>query len=273
MEVYIEYAFADNFVMDFIIFRLTAKIAGKSVKTSRILICSFLSAAAALVFPLFSINGVFTVIFKILFGLLAVTVIGNFKNFKDYIFTALIFFTVTFLTGGAVFGVFYILGVDYSSEYALGLAFIPAIATTEIVSAVYKKIKRIKFTENFTVKTEIILNGVSVKCLGFFDTGNALYDGLSPVILIDKRAAEPFVANINNLPEFNRITVNTASGSDRKLSVKNTQVVIYSGDKRNIFNNVTMAIADLSGNEFQVILHPDLMEVNNAQNEITENVS
>ena len=57
------------------------------------------------------------------------------------------------------------------------------------------------------------------------------------------------------------------------MSLKNVRVIIYYGGEKNIFNNVTAAIADLKNPSFDVLLHPDLMEVKNVGLKTSESVS
>ena len=272
MDVYVEYVFIDNFVIDYLILKLTSFIAGKEIKNLSIALCSFFGAVFALIFPLIGEN-FFAVPAKIAFGLLMVTAVGKFINFKDYLFTAGVFFGITFLTGGAIIGIFSLLKLDYSSEYAIGLAVIPVYILLKGAAEIFKRFKRIKVSEKFVVKTEITVNGVKVCCRGFFDTGNSLYDGLSPVIVVGRKTAEKFFKDPKSLPRFTSIAVETATGTERKLSVKNACVIIYYGNEKNIFNNVTVAIADIKNSLYDVILHPDLMEVRNAEYKPYKSVS
>ena len=265
MGVYIEYVFIDNFVIDFLILKLTCLISRKNMRPAFFTLGAFSGGVFALIFPLISDIGFVTVFCKVIFGLLMVTAIGKFKSFKDYVFTAVIFFCITFATGGAVMCVYYVFNVPLYTELSVGLAIVPAYIVIKSLAAVLKKYKRNKISEKFSVKTEIIVNGVSVFCEGFFDTGNSLYDGLNPVIMIDEKLAAKFFDKVGKIPSFGRISVNTAVGSGKKLSIKNARVIIYYEDKRNIFNNVTVAIGDLSGSEFKAILHPALMEVKDVE--------
>ncbi|MBR5388746.1 MAG: sigma-E processing peptidase SpoIIGA [Clostridia bacterium] len=272
MEVYVEYVFTDNFVIDYLILKLTCLIAGKRVKTSRLLSCAFFGAVFAVLFPLIE-NPAISLPAKITFGLLTVTAAVKSDGFTDYLFTAGAFFGVTFLTGGAIIGAFSLLGLNYSSEYAIGLMILPVYIVLKTAAEIIKKFKAAKVTEKFSANVEITVNGVTVACRGFFDTGNSLYDGLSPVIVVDKNLAEKFFTDVKSLPRLKPVAVFTATGTAKKMSLKNVRVIIYYGGEKNIFNNVTAAIADLKNPSFDVLLHPDLMEVKNVGLKTSESVS
>ena len=261
MNVYVEYVFADNFVIDLLLFRTAFKITGKTVSRKRLLLCSLTGGAFALLYPLITRNAVIISLVKILFGLLLTFCAARFTSVKDYLAFTAVFFGLTFAVGGAVIGAFSLLGIDYSSETSVALMVFPVYGLIRGANAVIRLIYRKRDVSHLTARTEIRSGGTTVSANGFFDTGNALYDGLSPVILVNERTVKPLLG-LNLIKRAKYITVKTAVGTDKKISFKPDSLVIYYGNERHIFNNVTVCVVDSTG-EYDVVLHPALMETEN----------
>ena len=183
----------------------------------------------------------------------------------------MIFFAVTILLGGGAFGLCYLFGVEPSSEMSVGLAVIPVAILYFIAEKIVRYFFRKKNVKSFYADAVIVFGDKKVRLKGFFDTGNGLYDGLSPVIVANKNAILPVISK-KEIASAKKIDIATVAGLSKKISVKPTAVEIYYGDKRNIFNNVTVCITDEKFDGYDLILHPALM--NNAEDnvaiEITE---
>ncbi|MDE7379976.1 MAG: sigma-E processing peptidase SpoIIGA, partial [Clostridia bacterium] len=85
MQVYAEYAFIENFCMDFTL--LTAvKFASKNpARYRRLAIASVLGACFAIVYPLFGLNGVLGIVVKLVAGFLMCALAGKYQSFKGYV--------------------------------------------------------------------------------------------------------------------------------------------------------------------------------------------
>ncbi len=262
MTVYIEYVFIDNFVIDLLLFMTAFKITGKPVSKARIVICSFSGAIFALLYPLITENVYFITAAKILFGLFLTFIAAKFSSIKDYVSFTAVFLGLTFLTGGTVLGMFSLLGLDYSSEYSIGLMILPVFIAIRAINKLIRFIYRRRDVAFLTVNAEIVCGDKSVQIKGFFDTGNALYDGLSPVIVVSKNAVMPIIG-VDLLKNAGYVSLSTAVGKDKKISFKPDALVIYSGGKKNIFNNVRVCVVNKTFSGYDAILHPALMEMEN----------
>ena len=259
MTVYIEYVLIDNFIIDFLLLKTTFLITGIFMPKLRLIICSVIGAVFALLYPLLVVNKLIVIIIKAVFGLVLAFFAGKFKNIKEYVKFTAIFLGLTFFIGGAIIGVFSILGLNYSSEYSVGLMILPVYVCIVAVGRFIRVLYRKKDVVSFTATAEILFGNQTVKLNAFFDTGNALYDGFSPVIIVNYRLIKPILT-----PELfktaKKIRIATSAGQDEKFLLKPTAVVIYSSDKKNIFYNVRVCVVDGGFNGYDAILHPALME-------------
>lgn len=259
MTVYVEYVFIDNFVIDLILFKTAFKITGKSVPRLRLIVCSLFGATFALFYPLITENTVIITAAKILFGLFLTFCAAKFSCLKDYASFTAVFLGLTFFVGGIIIGAFSLLGLDYSAEYSVALMILPVWLAVSGVIKLVRYFYRNKDLSGLTTAVKIVCNGKAVNVKGFFDTGNALYDGLSPVILVSYKAVKS-VLGVSTLKNAKYLTIKTAVGEEKKICFKPDAVAIYSGEKKHIFYNVRVCVVNTEFSGYDAILHPALME-------------
>ena len=259
MIVYVEYVFIDNFVIDFLLLKTAFMITGKKVSRGRLILCSLLGAIFALVYPLITENFIATTTVKILFGLFLAFCAAKFSSVKEYAGFTAVFTGLTFFLGGAVIGVFSLFDLDYSSEYSVALMILPVYVLVNGVMRLIRYFYRKKDVAAFSVRAEIVFGDKTVTVRGFFDTGNSLYDGLTPVIVVSRRALTPLISP-SLIKTAKYITVTSAVGEEKKISFKPDNLVIYSGDKKNIFYNVRVCATEKDFDGYDAILHPAFME-------------
>lgn len=264
MKVYIEYVLIDNFVIDYLLLKTTLSLTGRVCDKRRLFLCAVLGATGALAFPLLDTASVILALIKISFGAVLLFLSAPFPTFKKYLVALSVFLGLTFLTGGAVIGIYELFGIDFKSEYPVALVVIPATlllkALTETVKYVAKRTK----TAKCEYKCELTLGEACVKTNAFLDTGNNLYDGESPVIVIEKSIAVKFIASLK-IPEMRRISVKTAIGNSMMTVFKIESLKIYFGDRPNIIYNVSVGVSGQPLGDCPVLLHPALMEVKNEE--------
>lgn len=258
MTVYIEYVLIDNFVIDYLLLQASHKIAGVSAKKSRLCFCAVLGALVALACPVLENFKPLLIAVKVACGLLIPLLSANFRSTREYFITAALFLCLTFLSGGAVTGVFGIFGLSYSSEISVALMFLPAWAAIVCVKKAVKFVYKRKDLTCFLYRVTLFSGGNSVEVTGFLDTGNGVYDGDSPVVFLNSKTARKLFIGKDGKPvPLKRITVKTVSGESEKICFKLDRLVIYTGDIPNIFNNVTVCVADGgAGAGYDLILHP-----------------
>ncbi len=266
MTVYIEYVIIDNLIIDYMILKATFALTGKTVTRSRLFLCAFLGVAVALLYPLISVSGVILTAVKIFSGLLIVLCAGRYKDFREYYISVTVFFVYTFITGGAIIGLFNLFGLNYASEYSVSLMALPVGIVINALSAVIRFIYRRKEVRALIYKVSLTLNGKTVFASGFMDTGNALYDGERIVIVCDKRFFTEFIGDGVLKVKLKKIKVGTVNGDKLNSAAELDLFKIYIKDEPNIFNKVTLCVAEGSvGEGYDLILHPALLEKSYAE--------
>ncbi|MBO4251363.1 MAG: sigma-E processing peptidase SpoIIGA [Clostridia bacterium] len=259
MTVYIEYVILDNFFIDFMLFKTAFKVTGKSMSRRRTVVCAAAGAIFALVYPLVTDNAVVISVVKVLFGLFLTFIAAKFSSVKDYAAFTAVFFGLTFFIGGAISGFYSLLGISAYSEFSVALTVLPVYLAMKAAIRLVRFFYRKKDISGLVVKAEIFCGERSVVLRGFFDTGNSLYDDLTPVIIVTKSAILP-VLDVDLLKGAKQVTVETAVGKERKFSFKPDMLVIYSGGNKNIFNNVRVCVVNKVFSDYDAILHPAFME-------------
>ena len=265
MVVFIEYVLIDNFFIDYLLLKTTFFIMNLTVKKSRLVVSAFLGALFSLAFPIINLANVLTLILKILVGLTLVMISYKFTDFRSYYVSCVVFLTLTFLTGGAIIGVYNLIGIKYSTEISIAVMILPVYILLKLGVAVIKFLYVKRHTVNLTYEVEIFALGNTVKASGFLDTGNFLYDGFSPTIVISKRLFEILLKS-GSLTEIKKQKIATVNGEQEKISFKCDKLVIKDRGELNIFNNVTVVVTkNLCVGGVDVLLHPALMEGENAK--------
>ena len=261
MTVYIEYVLIDNFVIDFFLLSAAFSITGKNDKAVKRILAAISGAVFALVYPLITDLGFLTVILKIVMGLIVVFSAAKYNSLKEYYVNCVVFFALTFSVGGAVIGVFSLLGLNYNGETAIAFSVIPVYLIIRAIKGVVKYFFTRAEEENNAYECEITLNENTVKLKGFMDTGNSVYDGDSPVVICNKKTALKIMGKtVTGIKTVNLFTV---AGKFSAPAFKVDEIKIFIKDKPNIFNNVTVAAVKNAGTGYDVILHPALTEVKN----------
>jgi hypothetical protein len=195
---------------------------------------------------------------------LLILIAGHYQNKKSFFANYLLFLFYTFLFGGGVFGLIYLLGLSPASEGVVCFITIPTFIVYLLVKNVIKHIYKKKNVFAYTFKTQVSVGGITKTLVGFLDTGNGLYDGDTPCIVCSKSVALEFFKN--KMPNVKKIEVCTVNGKSQKFAIKTDSVVIYTKDKPNIYNNITMCVAEQGFDGYDVILHPALLEEQNVSN-------
>ena len=266
MTVYVEYVLLDNFIIDYLLLKATYDTTGISVKKGWLFLCAFIGALIALVCPLISIKALSTAV-KVLCGFLLTLIAAPYKSKRSYFINTALFFAYTFLTGGAVFGIFAIFGLEYSAEISIAVMFLPVYILIKGVREIVIYIYRQKYVMNYTYDISLTLAGKTVKARGLMDSGNGVYDGNSPVIVCDKRFAEKLIDKNFYKIKSKKIQLSTVSGASENFAFLVDNLVIYIKDEQYTFNMVTMAVTKRVGDGYDVILHPAFLEdINDKRN-------
>ena len=259
MTVYIEYVLIDNFFIDYLLLRAALKTAGISVNRLRLFFSALIGAGVALVYPLLEIHPAILFAVKMLSGGLIVLTAAKFGRARAY-FTSLVFFLLyTFLAGGAITGIYSLMGLNPSSETSVALMLLPVYVIIRVSYGAIRHIYRKRISFSLRYRTDITAGGVTVTVNGFMDTGNGLYAGEAPVIMCSKKAAEHFFEG-GALPKMTMIPVTTVNGTKERPVFFADRVEIFAGEKTYRTHNAAVCVIK-EGLEtgFDAILHPALL--------------
>ncbi len=271
MQVYIEYAFLDNFIMDFLLIRISLKCAKIKTSVLRLIVASIIGTVLTITLSLFTFKSGILIVLKILLGLLIAFLGGSYIKVKDYFLGAFYFFLFTFLSGGIIIAVFNLAGIDYESYFILnydsvipiGVTFLIVYLSSKGFTLLIENIIKNKENENFFRKCEIVVKGKKLKAVGFIDTGNKLYDNFTglPVIIASQSFIKRLALN-NSLPStYKNLKIETVNGSSTIKIFYIDKLMIYKGTQMNIYNNVLLGEGYLNldvGEKCDLLLHSTL---------------
>jgi len=203
MSVYLEYAFLDNFTMDCILLScacLTLKIRFKWWRVALGALCGTATALATVYIDGF---WVYPAKAACLIVMCVVTVGFGKKLFWHILLTL----AYTFVTGGAIVGLFNLLQVDYLSQNGLCYnmpvpLFVYFLAVGLVVFLCYSVavfVKQTKKVAPFLKKVQLVLDGKTYCVSGFCDSGNTVSHNGVPVCFVTKKFkgfAEFFAAQV-----------------------------------------------------------------------------
>ena len=259
MNVYIEYVIIDNLIIDYMLLKATFTLTGNAVNKGRLFLCSMLGTIMALIYPLLGDFELLIGCIKVLTGIVMVLLASRFNALKGAYTAVVVFFFATFITGGAIIGIFSLLGIDYTGEICIAIVFVPAYLVLKFALEVIRFFTTRNRELNLTYKVELTLfiGGETICGKGFMDTGNGVFDGGSPVVFCSKAFFMRVIGD--NILRLNtkKIAVTTVNGTSEKTAIKIAELKIYYGAEPNIFNNVTLCVSAFGFNDgYDLILNP-----------------
>ncbi len=261
MVVYVEYVLIDNIIIDYMLLKAIFLILGRQIKKIRLIVSASFGGVFALILPMIENFPFVEIPYKLATGLFMVIIADKRFTFRSFYLSALTFFGLTFLTGGAITGIYNLLGLDYNSELSIATVFIPAYLMIKLAIKLIKYFYRKKTDMNFTYKVSLSVGKTTLTAQGFLDTGNTLYEGVNPVILCGKSFAKKLIGDDMIRVNPRKINLTTASGSSQNFAFTADEFLIYNGTQLNIYNNVTVCVAsDNLFDGYEIILHPKLLK-------------
>lgn len=259
MQVYIELAILENFCMDFTLL-YCAKLTSKNLAGwKRIAVASVIGACFAVVFPLINLNAVWSVVVKILSGLLICLFGGKFPSAKSYIKFTFAFLAFSAVLAGALVGIFSLAGIEYVegggfilSSVPIGIPLFGGLLL--ILAARALKYKLSKTGKN-AVNCHIYAGQSKVSLSGFFDSGNKVYHHGSPVSVIPEEVAKKLV-DVGGIKDG--VKIHTVAGSKIIKVFTADKLEIDTGEKIIACRGVKIgvSVAPITG----AVLHPDILE-------------
>ncbi len=255
MVYYIEYVFAENFLIDFILLFITGKLIKKVIVYKRLVAASVVGAAYVILAAYISKDFMTGFIVKFSVSVLMLTIAFDSKGILNTIRIVICFYIISLIMVGVITALYYLTYDRLTVNAIIISLFLGYIALHFFFREVKSRIDKSNYMRSVTIKI-----GECKKSLNaFIDTGNELVDPMTgkPVI----------VTNINSIrnilgEELYKAILNFYNDQEcnyekllNEYSNKNLKIIRY--------NTIS------SKGEKLVILTPDNLSIKSKHNEIT----
>lgn len=204
MKVYADLVWITNFIFDLLLLLLTARIRKTPIRRIRLSLASFLGALYSVFIWFPELSPGYSAFSKLVFLVGMVFIAFGKMGIWAFIQTVLTFFGVSIFLGGGIFALEYFFNQQVSvsggiafTEGKPGFLFISIsfLILWWLAGKAYGSLKSNRQKEIQYVKTIIEINGKTLTCTGFIDTGNQLYEGISrtPVTITELSLWEDFL--------------------------------------------------------------------------------
>ncbi len=265
MVVYLEEAIIENFCIDFSLLYCSLKLTRHKIAKFRLVLSALFGAVYAVGMSMAQLPVALQKIIDFLFGIILCLVANKNTAFKNNIIFILVFYAVTFLYGGALTFLCNYCDIPLTEGHGYVVENLPVGGVLAVVFfftfflvSYSAKLCRRKLEMPFTYRCALLFADGERELTGFLDTGNRLYDGVSPVAIV----ALSTLAKMTDIRkiDFRKIPVHTVNGSSEMSVFSLDALVIYCKDKPNIIKNVTVGVTDRTVSDREIILHPAFWE-------------
>ncbi len=260
MELYIEYVFIENFLVDWLLLVLTLRLLQRKISPLKTLFSALLGGLFAVVYPLLILPLWAQKTLKISVGILLSLLASKENGVGRYAINALCFLLLSAALAGVTQMLFdesvYKEGAftvqRLNAVCLLCACLLLAIALHKSVSAIYRR----KKISSFLCDCEIFIGKKSVKMLGFCDSGNqAVYRGRPVCFISPDRLLE--VIEVGQVCD--EMEILTVSGEKRIKIFKADKLLIYLEGKANIIENVYLSPSkNLRGQDYEALLNAQM---------------
>lgn len=239
-----------------------------------------------------------TIIGKVLYSIGIITITIGLKPIHHLFKSLVTFYLVSFVAGGAILSVHYVL--DYSAQHGLRhlLLYVDNIYHTEISLVIIvlgfpitlfmtkvwsDKLIISELMTNQLYNVTLTWNNRQFSTLGFVDSGNHLVDPLTnrPVIICDEHFLQQFFSKedwnaikkvikfnepehipVNLLNKLSIIPFQTVANSHYLYAIKPDKLLVQSNNNRIVTTNVLVGIqlsSITNDHQYHCLLHPELV--------------
>ena len=200
MKIYIDLVILLNFIYDLLLLMTVDITLKRHIHIKRLLLSSLIGALSIIILFI-PINKYILFILKIFISIIMVLIAFCFKNIKYTLSNLLYLYMSSVILGGFL----YLLNIEFSykrkglvfyfDSFSINYLLIIIIAPVILGLYIYEH-KKYKSTYNFNLSIEIVfLNGKSLYCRGFIDSGNKLRDPISKkyVIILSHKLLSSYI--------------------------------------------------------------------------------
>ncbi len=183
MEYYVEYIFAENFLIDFILLYITGNLIKIKIIYKRLILAALIGAIYVILIAYIRKPFMTYFIVKISVSILMIMVAYDIKGIIKNIKVILCFYIVTLVMVGAVFALYSIT----NNRVTVNIILISIFMVFALLKFLFYEIKLRKEKNNYIRTVTIEVNDKIKSFRAFIDTGNELVDPMSgkPVIVVN----------------------------------------------------------------------------------------
>lgn len=204
-EVYGEYLFIENLLMNWLILHLTAYFSKAQIAKYRIWIGAVVGAFYAFVVFFPALRFMYSILMKIIISIIIIIITFTPYKFMDFLKLIGIFYLISFMFGGAAFALFYFTdfkglisnGVFYIGTFTMKLLIYSGIVAYILIRFCWEYIQVKISRDAIYIPISIEVGNHKSKIKALLDTGNSLLDPLSkyPVIIVEYGAIKDLLPN------------------------------------------------------------------------------
>jgi len=230
ISIYADVLFLTNFLANFLLLHLTKKISKASTNILRLLASACLGSLYAMLLFFMPLTMWRSVLLHLLIGVAMLTVAFRFRSAKQLIQCALLYFSISLLSGGICYALFFLTSLGIASGavlkngvfywhvpiYIIPIAFLLAYALCHALEKLLG-FYALRKKNLYTLKLKYGDRQVTLRAL--VDTGNALYDPFNslPVIVAEKSSAADLLTPETNTDTLHQIPYRTLEGKQHFL--------------------------------------------------------
>jgi len=183
MEYYVEYIFAENFFIDFILLFITGNLIKKKIIYKRLVAASLIGALYVILIAYFGKAFMTYFIVKISISVLMIFVAYDSYGIMTNIRVVLCFYIVTLIMVGIVTALYYFT----DDKLTVNIIVISMFMSFAVLKFLFYEIKLRKEKNDYIRTVNININNKTKSLRAFIDTGNELTDPLTgkPVIVVN----------------------------------------------------------------------------------------
>lgn len=195
IEIYAEYLFLENFIMNFLILHITSYFCKCQGKTYKLILGATIGALYSFIIFFPSLHFLLTFSMKLAVSMLMIIISFTPEKFKEFFKYLSIFYLVSFVFGGTAFALFYLTnfnsilsnGIFYTNSFSFKWLFYSVAVAYFLIVISIGFIKNRINKENFCKQIIIEFDSKKKEINALIDTGNSLSDPISkfPVIVVE----------------------------------------------------------------------------------------
>lgn len=195
MTIYLDVIFLENMVINYIILYATGVVLKERIKQSRLIMGSTIGAIYSIIYYLFKLKIYSGLLIKIILSIVIIYVSFNSNNLKDLLKKILLFYLASFVFGGAVIAIIYMVNSQNVTiqngvlvgNYTIKTILIGIVVAYFTIIIAFKLIKTKILKKDLICDISIMINNKEIKTKALIDTGNLLKDPITqiPVIVIE----------------------------------------------------------------------------------------